>query len=53
MKINKSNYSIEDFSLEVEFADIVKLAKEKGVIDYYGMGSELRVDAQKSSKLIK
>ena len=39
MKIHKSNYSIEGFSSEVEFADIVKLAKEKDVIDYYDMGS--------------
>ena len=39
MKVHKSNYSIEGFSSDVEFGEIVKLAYEKGLIDYYDMGS--------------
>ncbi|EQB34833.1 hypothetical protein M947_10205 [Sulfurimonas hongkongensis] len=39
MKVHKSNYSIEGFSSDVEFGEIVKLACEKGLIDYYDMGS--------------
>lgn len=44
MKVHKSNYSIEGFSSEVEFKDLIKLAKEKNVIDYYDMGSGHLVD---------
>jgi len=44
MKVHKSNYSIEGFSSEVEFKELIKLAKEKGVIDYYDMGSGHLVD---------
>lgn len=39
MKVHKSNYSIEGFSSEVEFAEIVKLAQDRDLIDYYDMGS--------------
>ena len=39
MKVHKSNYTIEGFTSEVEFEDIVKLAKEKDIIDYYDLGS--------------
>ncbi|MDD3836167.1 MAG: L-seryl-tRNA(Sec) selenium transferase [Sulfurimonas sp.] len=39
MKVHKSNYSIEGFSSDVEFGEIVKLSQEKGLIDYYDMGS--------------
>ncbi|ABB44110.1 L-seryl-tRNA(Sec) selenium transferase [Sulfurimonas denitrificans DSM 1251] len=39
MKVHKSNYSIEGFSSEVEFKELVKLAREKNLIDYYDMGS--------------
>ena len=39
MKVHKSNYSIEGFSSEVEFKEIADLAKEKGLIDYFDLGS--------------
>ncbi|MCK9490951.1 MAG: L-seryl-tRNA(Sec) selenium transferase [Sulfurimonas sp.] len=39
MKVHKSNYSIEGFSSEVEFSEIVELAKQRDLIDYYDMGS--------------
>lgn len=35
MKVHKSNYSIEGFSSEVEFKELVKVAKDKNLIDYY------------------
>lgn len=44
MKVHKSNYSIEGFSSEVEFEEIVNLAKKEGVIDYYDMGSGHMID---------
>lgn len=44
MKVHKSNYSIEGFTSEVEFKELVKLAKEKSLIDYYDMGSGHLVD---------
>lgn len=44
MKVHKSNYSIEGFSSEVAFEDIVKVAKQKEVIDYYDMGSGHLID---------
>jgi L-seryl-tRNA(Ser) seleniumtransferase len=44
MKVHKSNYSIEGFSSEVDFEDIVKTAQENGVIDYYDMGSGHMID---------
>lgn len=44
MKVHKSNYSIEGFSSEVEFKELIKLAKGNGVIDYYDMGSGHLVD---------
>ncbi len=44
MKVHKSNYSIEGFSSEVPFEQIVKIAQEKEVIDYYDMGSGHLVD---------
>jgi len=44
MKVHKSNYSIEGFSSEVEFKEIAKLAKEKGLIDYFDLGSAHLVD---------
>ena len=39
MKVHKSNYSIEGFTSEVEFKEIAKLAKKKGLIDYFDLGS--------------
>jgi len=44
MKVHKSNYSIEGFSSDVEFEDVVKVAKESNVIDYYDMGSGHMID---------
>jgi L-seryl-tRNA(Ser) seleniumtransferase len=39
MKVHKSNYSIEGFSSEVKFKDIVSLAKKYNLLDYYDLGS--------------
>ncbi len=39
MKVHKSNYSIEGFSSEVGVEEIVSLAKSRGLIDYYDLGS--------------
>ncbi|WP_373036715.1 L-seryl-tRNA(Sec) selenium transferase [Sulfurimonas sp.] len=44
MKVHKSNYSIEGFSSEVEFKELIHLAREKNLIDYYDMGSGHLVD---------
>jgi len=44
MKVHKSNYTIEGFSSEVEFKEIVRLARENNLIDYYDMGSGHLVD---------
>ncbi|XPV67892.1 MAG: L-seryl-tRNA(Sec) selenium transferase [Halarcobacter sp.] len=44
MKVHKSNYSIEGFSSEVSFKDIVKVAQENNLIDYYDMGSGHLID---------
>lgn len=44
MKVHKSNYSIEGFSSEVPYQDLVKVAKEHSVIDYYDMGSGHIID---------
>lgn len=44
MKVHKSNYSIEGFSSEVSFEEIVKTAKENNIIDYYDMGSGHLID---------
>lgn len=44
MKVHKSNYSIEGFSSEVPFEDIIKVANENNVIDYYDMGSGHLID---------
>ncbi|AZV47018.1 L-seryl-tRNA(Sec) selenium transferase [Nautilia sp. PV-1] len=39
MKVHKSNYSIEGFSAEATLEEIISLSKEKGVLDYYDLGS--------------
>ncbi len=44
MKIHKSNYCIEGFSSEVKFEELIKVAKEKNIIDYYDMGSGHLID---------
>lgn len=44
MKVHKSNYEIVGFSSEVSFEEIVKVANEHNVIDYYDMGSGHMID---------
>ncbi|MCT7564474.1 L-seryl-tRNA(Sec) selenium transferase [Aliarcobacter butzleri] len=44
MKVHKSNYSIEGFSSEVSFEDIVKIAQQNNLIDYFDMGSGHIID---------
>ncbi len=44
MKVHKSNYSIEGFSSEVDFSQIVELAQKNNIIDYYDMGSGHMID---------
>ena len=44
MKVHKSNYSIEGFSSEVPFEEIVTVANENNIIDYYDMGSGHLID---------
>jgi len=39
MKVHKSNYSIEGFSAEASLEEIINLAKEKNLLDYYDLGS--------------
>ncbi|NQY92994.1 MAG: L-seryl-tRNA(Sec) selenium transferase [Campylobacteraceae bacterium] len=44
MKVHKSNYSIEGFTSEVSFEEVIKVAQDKNLIDYYDMGSGHMVD---------
>ncbi|WP_122893194.1 L-seryl-tRNA(Sec) selenium transferase [Arcobacter peruensis] len=44
MKVHKSNYTIEGFTSEVDYEEVVEIAKEKNVIDYYDMGSGHMID---------
>jgi len=44
MKVHKSNYSIEGFTSEVPYEEIIKVADENNVIDYYDMGSGHMID---------
>lgn len=44
MKVHKSNYSIEGFTQEVHFEELIDLAKEHDVLDYYDMGSGHLID---------
>lgn len=44
MKVHKSNYSIEGFTSEVSFKELIELARENDLIDYYDMGSGHLVD---------
>ena len=39
MKVHKSNYTIEGFSAEASIGEISTLARERGLIDYYDLGS--------------
>lgn len=44
MKVHKSNYSIEGFTKEVSYEELIELAKDNGIIDYYDMGSGHLID---------
>ncbi len=44
MKVHKSNYSIEGFSSEVSFEEIVKIAQQNNLIGYFDMGSGHIID---------
>ncbi|MGM0520169.1 MAG: L-seryl-tRNA(Sec) selenium transferase [Campylobacterota bacterium] len=44
MKVHKSNYCIEGFTKEVPYEQIIEVAKQKDVIDYYDMGSGHIID---------
>ena len=44
MKVHKSNYTIEGFTSEVSHKDIVDIAKQNNIIDYYDMGSGHMID---------
>lgn len=44
MKVHKSNYSIEGFTSEVDFEEIVNIALKNNLIDYYDMGSGHIID---------
>ncbi|MCG3673983.1 L-seryl-tRNA(Sec) selenium transferase [Aliarcobacter butzleri] len=44
MKVHRSNYSIEGFSSEVSFEEIVKIAQQNSLIDYFDMGSGHIID---------
>ncbi|MDN5073831.1 L-seryl-tRNA(Sec) selenium transferase [Aliarcobacter butzleri] len=44
MKVHKSNYTIEGFSSEVSFEEIVKIAQQNSLIDYFDMGSGHIID---------
>lgn len=39
MKVHQSNFSIEGFSEDTNYADIKKLCIDNGLIDYYDLGS--------------
>lgn len=39
MKVHRSNFVIKGFSEEAEYGQIVELAKQNGLIDYYDIGS--------------
>ncbi|WP_104721750.1 L-seryl-tRNA(Sec) selenium transferase [Helicobacter mesocricetorum] len=38
-KAHKSNYEIVGFHEEVAYEDLIKLARDRGVVDYYDLGS--------------
>jgi len=44
MKVHKSNYSIEGFTAEVPFEEVIKTAQDNNLIDYYDMGSGHMID---------
>jgi L-seryl-tRNA(Ser) seleniumtransferase len=39
MKVHRSNYRIEGFTAEVPMRGISRLARERGLVDYYDLGS--------------
>ena len=44
MKVHKSNYSIEGFTQEVTYEELIQLSQENNILDYYDMGSGHLVD---------
>ncbi len=44
MKVHKSNYSIEGFTSEVSFSDVIEVADKNDLINYYDMGSGHLID---------
>ena len=44
MKVHRSNFAIKGFTAEVDFAELIALAREKGLIDYFDLGSGQLVD---------
>ncbi|MGE4294281.1 MAG: L-seryl-tRNA(Sec) selenium transferase [Campylobacterales bacterium] len=44
MKVHRSNFAIKGFTSEVDFAELIVLAREKGLIDYFDLGSGQLVD---------
>jgi L-seryl-tRNA(Ser) seleniumtransferase len=44
MKVHRSNFAIRGFTSEVEFSDLVTLARDRGVLDYFDLGSGQLVD---------
>ena len=44
MKVHRSNFAIRGFTSEVDFSDLITLARERGVLDYFDLGSGQLVD---------
>ncbi len=44
MKVHRSNFAIRGFTSEVDFSDLVTLARDRGVLDYFDLGSGQLVD---------
>ena len=44
MKVHKSNYSIEGFTQEIAYEELIQLSQENNILDYYDMGSGHLVD---------
>lgn len=44
MKVHRSNFAIRGFTSEVDFGDLITLARDRGVLDYFDLGSGQLVD---------
>ena len=44
LKVHRSNFAISGFTEEASYGQIVELAKSRGLIDYYDLGSACLVD---------